>query len=514
MSFSKSVSLVSAISFASVLVSLAYTLFVANVFGVGREVEIYFAASQVFSVFVALSQSGQLVEAFIPIFHKIKVDYGLQKAFSAFSVVLNWIAILASVLALLIFLASDIFVAILVPGFDPADQDMVAHVVMLFAPLILLQVTMAFMKGLATAESIFGWTAALNLGGSLINLIAVVFFYRFGLWALVYGLIIGVIFQFIGILLLLLLMGYRHQFVLRVDHFDVSVVFRRLMSTSIYALSAQTSGVLMTSVLSVLPQGTYGAYNYALRIFSKAGSVLMRPISTVFFTQFSEAYARGEEGLRQLGTAALNRTLLNVSVAVLALMCSGSYMLNAVLRSDSFPADKVALSTLFLTIFIFSFVATGMGMIARLTVVTIGKFDLQYYLFSAGQLINALLIFILVPLLGTSGVVLVIILNYFIPALISGSILYSFRPELLVIYDRQQCAKWLVVLVLPLALAFFAQGFLPGAEQLSRIINVTYGSSFLLAVFVVAFFLARILRIQEVEDMANWVRGKIRRESK
>ena len=183
------------LSFAGIVTSLCYTIAVAIVFGVSRDVEIFFAASQVFMVFAALAQAGQLTEAFIPIFQKIKVEQSVEQAHRAAGVMFVWLLVFATIVATLVFIFSKAIVSVQVSGFSASDQLRVAELLLVFCPLVVVQVGLAFLKGVAQAEKIFLWPEWAGIAGSLISLAAVVFLYDMGAMAPVIGLVSNVVLQ-------------------------------------------------------------------------------------------------------------------------------------------------------------------------------------------------------------------------------------------------------------------------------------------------------------------------------
>lgn len=512
--FTKSIGLISILNFAGVLASVASTLVIAYLFGVSRQVEVFFAASQVFTVFVTLAQTGQLTEAFIPVFHRLKAELSLSHAFKASSVLLNWILIFATVLAGVIALFASEFTGLLVPGFEAAEKDSVASLVLILCPLIILQVMLAFFKAMGHAQKLYGWPEAVAVLGTLVQLAIIIGFYEHGALALAWGLIANVILQFLVMLIALMSNGYRHHFVLFVDFFEAGTVFRRLYATSFYVLCAQGAGVAMTASLSGLPQGVYAAYSYALRMYSKAGSVLLRPISIVFFTNFSEAFARGSESLRKLAVQALSRSALVISLAILIMLGSADYFLTALLTGEKFPLEKIELTEMFLSLFTISYLLTGFGQIARKINVAVGEFDLQYYLLAFCQLLYGAFIFVLIPWLGISGIFLVIGMQALLPSLACGLLLYYRNREFFAFYDLSLLGKWIASVSSGLLIAGLLSYSLHLSLSDSRIENLVYGILVLSASLLVSLFVAKLLKITELEMAYQVFKNKIVRDSK
>lgn len=501
MSFTKKIGLVSAISLASVIVSLVYTLALAHYFGVSRELEIFFAASQLFAVFVALTQAGQLTEAFIPIFHELESKKGVGAAYAAFSILINWILLGTILLALFVFSFATPLVDLLVPGFSEDDKTLAVLVVMALSPLVSFQVVMAFMKAIANAKSLFGWPETLSLIGSLLQLLILVCFKNLGIWALVWGLILAVTVQLVAIYIVLRTCGYRHRWAWSHSDFSPSVVFKRLLSTSLYSIGAQLAGVAVTAVLSSFPQGVYAAYTYALRMRSKVESVILRPISIVFFTRFSEAHAAGSTALRAVIELAMSRTLVLVAFAVVVMYTAAGNFMLGLLESENFKPDKILMTTQFLSAHILSFVFIGFAQIFRKVLVSLGYFDRLYYLLSAGQFLNAGLIWFFVSGLGEYAVFTIIFLAALMPTLVTTSLLFRYRRDMCFFYDATNTVKLVCVVLIAVLAVNLSKDFIVAHTVITRIENLVMGVVVLFSALTVTTLAAILFQVDEVKAL-------------
>ncbi len=507
MSFTRKVGLLSVVSLGGVIASLAYTICIAYIFGVSKDVEIYFASSQVFIVFVTIAQAGQLTEAFVPVFQRIKVKQGQLEAFRAVSVMLNWLLLVGASFAAVIYFVAAYIVSIQVSGFSVEDKLIVEEVVKLLCPLIVVQVALSFLKGIGNAQKIFFWPEFLNLLGSIVNLVVVLLCASLGVWALVYGLMVSVVFQLVGMLVVFYMAGYRYRPILKTDLFEVSMIFKKLGSTSLYSVCAQVSAIAMTSMLSNLPQGVLGAYNYALRMFSKIGSVILRPISIVFFAHFSEAFAKGSEKLSDLSRNALDKSLALIMLTFITAFSSGEYLLKGVLVNANFPSEMVALTFTFITFYIASFFFAGFAQIARKIIVTIGLFDLQYAALSVGRLLLAGLTVYLISTFSEFGVMMVICAGTAINALLSFLILKVKNNEMLAFYRWSELIKWFLIAALVTLMVkgieYFV--FIDYAHSAVRFENVFVGAALLVLSFAFTIFFARLFNVNEVNTLLGGI---------
>lgn len=106
---------------AAKLISLLQTLIIAQVFGVGSELDAYVAANRIPELIVVLISGGALTHAFIPIFSGYLARGNAAAAWRLSSHLLNTIFTLALILSAFVFLLAPWFVSqVVAPGFDAA----------------------------------------------------------------------------------------------------------------------------------------------------------------------------------------------------------------------------------------------------------------------------------------------------------------------------------------------------------------------------------------------------------
>ena len=106
---------------AAKLISLLQTLIIAQVFGVGSELDAYVAANRIPELIVVLISGGALTHAFIPVFSGYLARGDVAAAWRLSSHLLNTIFTLALILSAFVFLLAPWFVSqVVAPGFDAA----------------------------------------------------------------------------------------------------------------------------------------------------------------------------------------------------------------------------------------------------------------------------------------------------------------------------------------------------------------------------------------------------------
>ena len=104
---------------AAKVISLLQTLIIAQVFGVGRELDAYVAANRIPELIVILISGGALTHAFIPVFSGMLAKGDSTSAWELSSNLINTIFAFALLLSCLVFLAAPwLVVNVVAPGFD------------------------------------------------------------------------------------------------------------------------------------------------------------------------------------------------------------------------------------------------------------------------------------------------------------------------------------------------------------------------------------------------------------
>ncbi len=104
---------------AAKVISLLQTLIIAQVFGIGSELDAYVAANRIPELIVILISGGALTHAFIPVFSGMLAKGDSSSAWELSSNLINTIFAFALLLSCLVFLAAPwLVVNVVAPGFD------------------------------------------------------------------------------------------------------------------------------------------------------------------------------------------------------------------------------------------------------------------------------------------------------------------------------------------------------------------------------------------------------------
>ena len=500
MSINKSIITLTFLNFLGVMVTLAASIITVYYFGTSRSIEIFFAASSLQALAISLSQSGQINEILIPMYHRLGKSEGATSAHTAYSVAINWAIIALGFIALALWLLAPWAANIIVPGFEAADRESVVLMFRWILPLLPLQVTIALLQGVANAEHSFGRVEAYNILGQLAGLGCIVFFSStLHTWAMVLSLWVSQTIILGTYVVMLHKIGFRYRAAISHPSMSWRGLTGKMGMTFLYAGATQVYALVFSAGLSLLPQGTFATFNYVTRLYSKINSMLLRPVSTVFFTHFSKAFTNNE-GLVHLVKAALERTLTIGFLMTAVISCSAYSIIKLMWGSKLFSAEYLNLAAHLMTLFMLMLLMSGVGQVLRKLLIANGSIWQVYLSLTLTQIFSAILAFILPKTFGVNGAMAMLIINSALTVLICALLLRNKMPHLKSFYPIREFNKWIVVCILAASGGMLIESQLMGiaTQPQSRLFaGVTAVSAGVVALLLACLF-AWILRIGDM----------------
>jgi putative peptidoglycan lipid II flippase len=167
----------------------------------------------------------------------------------------------------------------------------------------------------------------------------------------------------------------------------------------------------MNNLLTHLPQGTYAIYKYAMLIFTKIQGLLVRPVSVIFFSQFSSAYHAGSEKIKQLVEETSRLGFVLSTLVFAGIMACGDPMLRLLWEGDTFETSAIHQVYTTLCIVSVAMFLNASALLYRKIVMTLGKIREQYLAYIAVQVVSAGALFLLKDHILLETILLVFLLN-------------------------------------------------------------------------------------------------------
>ncbi|MCG8545843.1 MAG: hypothetical protein MJE12_16715, partial [Alphaproteobacteria bacterium] len=457
-------------------------------------------------VFVmTLSQTGQLAEILIPKFHQIRHEYDRREAYKFFNCCLNLLLLIVITTSTIIWFLAEYIVELRVPGFDSESIELGVLFFRIILPLVAVQIVSTLLTTLAHAEGFFGPPESTGLIANLVTLASILTLVdRVGIWSLIWALWLGQSVRLAVLIVYLYAKGYRYTLQLRSEATSVLAIFHNVFKTIPYVLTTQVYGFALDAAISTLPQGTYAVFKYVTRLLARGQSLLLRPIAIVFFTQFSDAYSRGLENLKELAREALARSLLITVPAMAVVAVASKPIIISLLGQRGFTDTQITLASELLIVLVALMFASGYQQVGRKMTMSLGMVGRQYYSNAAVQVVCFMLVWPLVETYGIPGAVAMFILNNVALSLTPLILLRWYRPELSVVYSWDRVWRWTIVIAIATGasyLAWRALGFEQAALNRPEALLSTAGlAAICLAMLGLS---AWLLRIKEVRATTN-----------
>ncbi len=351
------------------ITGLAREIIIGAQFGTSADLDAYLAAFRLPDMLFQLAAGGALGSAFIPTFSSYLVKGDRPGAWLLFSRVLNLITLLLIVLAVVgAFFAEPLVSRVIAPGFPPEQQALTASLMrwMLLSTVIFgaSGLIMGALNGLqhfllpAAAPVLYNLCI---IGGAW--LLAP----RFGIYGLVFGVVIGALAHFLVQVPGLIRNGARYTPSLTISDPGVREVARLMGPRVLGLFFVQMQFLVNTILASGLATGSLSALNYAWLLMLLPQGIFAQSLATATFPTFAAQYAAGlhEEMRTTFGRTLRTVFFLSIPAAV-GLIVLGQPLISALLERGQFTAESTALVAYALQFYAVGLVAhSGLEIIVR-----------------------------------------------------------------------------------------------------------------------------------------------------
>lgn len=506
MVLARSVSYVTLINIFSAMISVLNISAMAYYFGTSESIEIYFASTLLLTTFLTISNSAQIPDIVLPVYHKVCSQYSVGRGQKAFSVILNWYLVLTILIITCMYAVLDHAIELVVPGFSEQAKAEVQKAVIWILPLMFFSILVQFFVTYINAESQFGRPELIALGVKIVALVTLVLLASsYSYWALVIGLWLGMLFRITSYIFLL----RRQKFSWKLSFSDESIegksILKRFFSSFGYAFSSQLFVVALNSGISQLPQGTFAIYNYINQLVSKTNGIFLRPISLVFFTKVSQAIASNIGGLKSLTREALGLFLLSALPIILFVFFYGEPGLQLLLGLGEISPHKIEIASNLLQLFFSLLLFTGLTNVCRKVLLSTGWAEYLNWSTSCLQIVCAVFAYLILPKYGYYGMFLVIGIQ---PILVTLWIMWSTKSklDLWLFYEPTTILKWSYALLATAVCSYIANRYLlPYSAGFNRVELFSWlclhGIGYL-SILYAAAYLAKVAEVVRFTDKA------------
>ena len=327
------------------LISLAQTLIIAQVFGVGPELDAYVAANRIPELIVILISGGALTHAFIPIFSGFLARGDLDSAWKLSSNLISTIFILALAISAIVFLLAPWLVSNLVaPGFDQTTAQTTIEMMRILLLSTIIFAISGIFSGILNSHQHFLLPALAPIMFDIGILAGVVLLLpRFGVHGIALGAVLGAALHFS-----IQLPGlFRRRMSWRFDlGFDNPQLWRviRLMLPRIGGLGVFSLNFLvMNNIASRLGVGSVSALDWGWRLMQIPQTLLGTAMGIVIFPTLAALSEMNDlTGKRDAMSGALRFILISSIPSAIGLIVLGRPLIG-LLERGAFDASASAL---------------------------------------------------------------------------------------------------------------------------------------------------------------------------
>lgn len=330
---------------AAKLISLVQTLIIAQVFGVGRELDAYVAANRIPELIVILISGGALTHAFIPIFSGLLAKGDLDAAWKLSSNLISSIFALALLISAVVFLLAPWLVRELVaPGFDAVTAEITIDMMRILLLSTIIFAVSGIFSGILNSHQHFLLPALAPIMFDIGILAGVIFLLpRFGVHGIAYGAVLGAALHFSIQVPGLIRYRMRWRFELGLSN---PLLWRviRLMLPRIGGLGVFSLNFLvMNNIASRLGVGSVSALDWGWRLMQIPQTLLGTAMGIVIFPTLAALSEMNDlTGKRDAMSGALRFILVSSIPSAIGLIVLGRPLIS-LLERGAFDASASAL---------------------------------------------------------------------------------------------------------------------------------------------------------------------------
>lgn len=482
------------------VVGLSYSALQVRIFGASSEMDAFFIATTGMYVITSLTQSGQVAEVFLPEYIRLKNEKGPESAFRLFSAMINRMLAFAFITFSVLFITAPWVMKILGTGLNQTYELTGIALFRGSLSLIVFILISSFTNTLLNAEKIYGRVELNALLNGIVSITLLLTLHeKIGVWVLLVSLLAGKILEFIIGFVLLFRLGYRYQLCWHVPGFDIASLFRVMIPTSGYVIATQTYTFILTHFASYLPEGSFSLFKYVQQISQKASSMVIDPLSTVFFSEFTHRLQSGHESLIKFLQKPLFFILMITSSAFFASMWMGTDFLKILWAEKSLNASDFNYCRTLLILFFATYIVGNSAQLFRKAAVSMGSAKKLYSGWIISQLLTGLFSALLIPFGGLTGLAFIPLINTVLLGLVSFQGAHAKGINFFKAFQFNELSRFWIYIISMAVIFITAAFFFPELPaHISAIVKLLF--------FLLVFFLLITILFRKEFFSMQWIK--------
>jgi putative peptidoglycan lipid II flippase len=351
--------------------------------------------------------NGALVSALVPTFSEYLAHGHEDDAWRLGNTIVNLLAIILTACAIVGWIAAPLYVPVIAHGFPAPQMSVAIHMTRELIPSIIAVSLSGVFSAMLNAYHRF---RAASLTGIAINVVTIAFVvtlnHRFGIFALVYGTLWGLMAQLLVQLPAFISIG-RYRPSIDLQHPGLKKMWVLLMPIVIGGAAGQLALLFDRFFASTLPPGYMAGINYATKLVNFPQQIFAAAIATVIFPLLAAQFARdNRRGVARSAVTGLRLVNLITIPSVCALIVLAHPMIETLFERGSFGPAATDLTSSLLPYAAFGLVALAANVVLTRCCFACKETALPVAISIITVVINVLLSMLWLPTLGGRGLML------------------------------------------------------------------------------------------------------------
>jgi len=388
-------------SFISILLGLFRDRLLARNFGLGDELDIYYAAFRIPDFISMVLMLGAIGAAIIPIFSEYLVK-NREEAFKYLSNLLNLFLIFLILICGILFIFAPNLVSWIVPGFLAEKKELTILLtrIMFLSPIFLGISNM--ISGILRVFKRFLITSLAPIMYNFGIISGILFFVpRIGLPGLAWGVVLGGFLHLLIQLPILIKVGFKPKKILNISEPGFLKTLKLTIPRSIGLAATQINLIVVTAIASTLAVGSIGAFNLAESLSRPLLTLVGISFSTAAFPALSLAFSKkNKEKFTKIFFSTFYKILFFILPLSFLLFLFCDFFVKIILRVGKFGLVDVSLTAACLGMFCLGIFAQGLVLLIAKAFYALQDTKTPAAVSVIGMLINIIFCFSFIKLLS------------------------------------------------------------------------------------------------------------------
>lgn len=400
-------------SLISALLGLIRDRLLASTFGLGDELDIYYAAFRLPDFISMTLIIGAIGAAIIPIFSENLVR-GREEAFKYLSNFLNLFLILFILISGILFVFAPTLISLIAPGFSGEKKEMTVLLTrIMFLSPIFLGVSNVI-SGILRVFQRFLITSLAPIMYNLGIIAGILFFFpKIGLQGIAWGVVFGGFLHLLIQVPILNKVGFKPEKLFNILEPNFLRTIKLTLPRSVGLAASQINLIVVTAIASNLASGSIAALNLAESLSRPLLTFVGVSFSTAAFPALSLAFSKKDkEKFNKIFFSVFYKILLFILPLSLLIFLMRDFLVQIILKVGKFGFIDAKLTAAALGMFLLGIFAQALLLLTAKGFYALQNTKTPAFISIIGMILNIFFAFFLVKLLSFSNFFQSLIVNF------------------------------------------------------------------------------------------------------